>query len=197
MVEETALGLTTYVVERAFDKSMVTLALNFKDESGNTVLSTAAQFLVIREALETPDGRTLGTVTHKVMSFPQTFELHEGGVDGQVNGIIKQEFTWSSLAGSKTVAILNPDGQPMATANGDFMNFNFTITHADGSSVANVSRTFGGGGFKNSLMAAIKDQYTMKILQKDKVPTLVLLEFLVVLEIMMHESHGGGHGGQR
>jgi uncharacterized protein YxjI len=194
MVEDGSLGLSTYIVERAFDKSMLSLALNFKDDSGKTVLLTNAKLLVTRETLETPDGRVLGTVTHKVLSLLPTYELHEGGVDGPVTGIIKQQLTLGSLIGKSTIKILGSDGQPLATASGDIMNFNFIINHNDGTTVANVTRTFGSGGIKDALVSAIKDQYALKILQQGKVPTLTLLEFLVVLEVMINRSRGSGGG---
>ena len=98
--------------------------------------------------------------------------------------------------GGRSININDASGQPIAVANGDFMGFQFNITSTDGAQVATVSKAIGPG-----LMQGIKDlmkrKYVLSIADKGKVPTLSILGFLVVLEILSTQHHGSSGGGGR
>ena len=186
------LSLSRYVIEK---EKLVSLGLNldFKDDSGNVVILTKAKVLVTRQTLETPDGKVLCTITHKTLSITPAYEVHDGDDKGKVTAVIKQTFNISSFVGVKNIEITDQSGQVIANAKGNFLNYEYNITSSDGTSVAEVSRNIGSGW--GSLMDAAKSRYAVNITDSKKLPTLTILAFLVVVEILAHQQSGNRGGG--
>ncbi len=196
-MDDPALNYNLYVVQRDFG-SLLSLSLDFMDKDGNKVLQTRGKVMVQRQTLETPDGKVLSTVTHKIFSMMPCYQIHEGDQNGPVMGVVQEKLTLGSLAGVQTLNIRDESNNVIAIVKGDFMNFNFSITAPDGAQIADVTRTIGGEG--KGVMQALKDvakrKYTMQITNKGDVKTSMLLGFLMVLELLANQSknHSSGFG---
>jgi uncharacterized protein YxjI len=188
---DAALSLRQYIVERKL-KSVLSMELTFSDDKGNTVLVTKGKALVARQTIETPSGGVLCTITHKILSLMPMYEIHEGGADGQVIGIVKQNFTLGTLVGQKNVAIEDASGQQIAVANGDFLGFEFNVT-SNGATIATVTKNV-GSGIMQGLGDLMRRKYSLSIIGNSEVPTLTLLGFLVVLEMLQNRQSGGNRG---
>jgi uncharacterized protein YxjI len=195
MATPSALSLSKYVIQRDLN-SILSLSLDFMDESGTVVLVTKGKMLVTRQTIEEPNGNVLVTITHKVLSLMPTYEIHDGDVNGPITVIIKQNFNLGMFLGGRSININDASGQPIAVANGDFMGFQFNITSTDGAQVATVSKAI-GPGIMQGITDLMKRKYVLSISDKGKIPTLSILGFLVVLEILATQHHGSSGGGGR
>lgn len=187
-----ALELSTYGVELKSQGIQLWMEMNFRDDKGNIVLITKANPMVKRQTIETPDGKVLCTVSHKIISAMPTYELHDGDVNGNIIGIIKQEANLKSLLGiNLSIALEDSNKNVMATAKGDFTKSEFAIINNNGDIIAKVTKNYKGTVWDKILSAYLTNAYVLNIIKKE-VPTITLLGFLVVLEylIMGHVSPG-------
>ncbi|MDE1866018.1 MAG: hypothetical protein KGH94_05280 [Candidatus Micrarchaeota archaeon] len=187
------LALTTYGVQREF--KLGGLTLGFTDSEGNQVLQSKGRIAVTQQPIRTMDGRTLGTVTHKILAMTPEYDLHEGGPNDKVLSVIKVPMQLFGGGGLRTVDIKDGDGTTIAIANGNFLDMNFDIRDSQGNAVATVSRDLGKNpGLLQKFAAFTRNSYVINIIDSKNVPTLVLLGFLVVVEILLNQSKGSSPG---
>lgn len=181
-----ALSLNNYSVEFAGGFGM---KLNFRDESGNIVMRSHGKVFVSEQSLETAEGTLLGTVTHKMISFGPTYELHEGGPKDKIIGSIKIPVQLVSTPGTLTeIDIRDTEEKVIATANGSFLDSEFNVSDTTGKLIAKVTKkpmVAINSAFLQSLANLGSRNYTMSIIEPGAVSALVLMEFLIVIEMFL------------
>ncbi len=187
MADDPAFSLDKYVVER--DRILtVHLNLDFKDEKGNIMLQTKSKLMVTQQNLQTPDGHVLCAVTHKMLSLMPTYQIHDGGVDGPVSAIVKENFTINPMLNS--INIEDGSGNIIAVANGNIFGFEFTVSTPDGTNVATITRKFSFANFKDMIDMA-KNPYMITISNRS-IPMNALFGFFIVIELLAAKSNQGG-----
>ncbi len=192
---EDPLSYNTYGVARVF-KALSGLTLTFTDDEGNQVLKSQGRIAVTQQPLETMDGKRLATITHKIMAMTPEYQIHSGGPKDKVLGVVKIPMQiFGSFGGLNQVDIKDDSGVVIATVSGNFLDMEFNVSDAQGNQVATVSRSSpSNSGLMGKLMAFAKESYVMNITDNKNVPTLTLLGFLVVLEILLSSRQASNPG---
>ena len=183
-------SLDRYIVET----KLFSTRLTFYDGSGNVVLREA-KGLFSGMKIETLDGNLVYTITHKTLSMPTTYEIHQGDKKGAVLGYIRFNFNIAALlGGGKEIEILDASQSPIGKAVGDFFNYNFNILDQSGNAAASIKRS-ASGSLANKFSQAIHSTYEINI-QSRSVPTNMVLGFAVVLEeVLKSNNNRSGFGG--
>jgi uncharacterized protein YxjI len=196
MAENDPLSLNNYNVEYVGGLTL-SLKLNFKDDDGNIIMSSQGRTLVTDQSLQTSDGKLLGTVTHKIISMAPTYELHQGGPKDNVIGTIKIPVQFMSTPGPlREIDIIDANNAVIAKASGSFFDSAFTINDSSGRLIAKVAKSNSnkGGGILQGIANTMSRNYTLSIVEKDAIPTIVLLEFLIVVELLLRSGKGSSPG---
>ncbi len=172
------------------------LTLDFMDGDGNQVLKSEGRMAVTQQPIQSMDGAVLATITHKLLAMTPEYDIHEGGKDGKVISVLKvpmQLFSGVGVLGD--VDIKDEGGNIIAKANGNFLGMEFEIRDAQGASVASVTRNLGSSpGLLSKLASFASNSYVMTVKDSKSVPTLVLLGFLVVLELLISKGQASSPG---
>ncbi len=184
----------TYGIARVFKFGGLTLT--FTDGEGTQILSSKGRIAVTQQPITSMDGKTLATITHKILAMTPEYQIHEGGPKDKVLGVVKVPMQFiGSLGGLNKVEIKDESGALLATVSGNFLDMEFNIVDAQGNAVATVSRKMqGSAGLVGKLAAFARESYVMNITDNSKVTTLTLLGFLVVLELLLSRGQASNPG---
>lgn len=195
MADQDSLALDNYSVELAGGFG---LKLNFRDDKGNIVMKSQGKVMVTDQALETVGGKLLGTITHKMVSLGPTYELHEGGAKDKIVGSIKIPVQLMSTPGTLSeIQIRDAEDKVIATANGSFMDSEFSISDSSGKLIAKVTKkpiVQVNSALLQGLANLGSRNYNLSILEQGSIATIVLLELLVVIELLLRSGKGSSPG---
>ncbi len=185
------LALKSYMVRR---HKLVELHqnLDFLDTTGKVVLLTKSKVFVDRQVVETVDGKVVCTVTHKVLSVFQVYEIHDGDKDGRVTAVIKMQPTLRGFFGGSKLDIQDADGSVIAVANGNFYGMEYSIQTQSGDGIATVTRKYDVMSVSD-FVDTMKNAYMVNI-SGTQLPTQTILGFVIVVEILLAraQSNQGG-----
>lgn len=200
MVSDTLLSLDSYTIQGIVRKvpslfNRKETKLNILDPKGNTVL--LVEYGSGWAAIETTSGEGLSTITYKAFSGIPTYEIHDGDRKGKVIALIRNPFGLSGIDTkiSAPFAIVDMSRNILALCKARNLIGLDNTEIVDKTNTVNIANISGprsqeqnstflqgmekvmGGSPEGAGMA-----YILKITKKDVVPTLRLVEFLVVVE---------------
>ncbi len=161
------------------------LALDFKDKTGTVVANAKGAIIKSRYELKDAAGNHIGEVKHGGLLSP-VYNIMDAS--NSIVGAVNLGTGWTSLlSGIRAITVASSDGTVLGNAQGDFMNYEYTIMSPDNSKVlARISRTM-PQGIKGFLLSGIKMQYGMQVFDK-QIPTIVLMGFAVLVEHLAQQA---------
>ncbi|MDE1860481.1 MAG: hypothetical protein KGH72_02070 [Candidatus Micrarchaeota archaeon] len=188
---EDPFSLKAYVVQR---KMGLGIKLTFTGPDGQQVLKSEGSMLITSQPLQTMDGKTISTITHKIIAATPEYDIHEGGPKDEITGVVKVPYQlMTGFDTLREIDIKDASGNAIAKASGNFMHMEFDISDREGKAVAKVTRKLDAAGFLGKLTQLETGQYLMQI-TGDSVPTKTLIEFLIVLELLLAKGEGSNPG---
>lgn len=134
-------------------------------------------------------GTVVGETAQKVLSLVPTFHLYEGDAKaGKLIGTIKKPIIKNMLSMGQKLDVESPEGKVVAKASGGMFGLggasaSYSITDGEGVLVAKVSTEL-----TDSIMGTLgnlaKAAYSLQIIKQDAVPTLMLIELLLSIELL-------------
>ena len=134
------LSLKAYTIKRNFFTDSLKSVLNFEDSDGNAVLNAYGEPLVTRYEIQTIGGQVLGTITHRKLSIPGTYDLHDGDEKGNIIATIKEDLT--AIIGPRGAKIEDSNGNVLAKVKGQLWKFEYDIIDNNGNQIAKVTPKF-------------------------------------------------------
>ena len=197
----------TYTVSKQLGRTGgAYIPLVFKDTSGNIVLTANKGGIGRHAILVDPLGQQVGSIQKKGISLGSkaTYQFFDGK-DSQIGQVVLK----SGMMGmNESIQMQDPNGGLVASANGNFMGFNFEIHDAQGQkTLAKIYRDTnqqqqpqkGGlmgmlGSAASAMMSMAMGAYKIDITEKsiNDMSRLFILELVVVLDDMYQPKQGVG-----
>jgi uncharacterized protein YxjI len=187
-----SLGLDAYIVKRKLLSNSFTL--DFMDGSGNIVITARKKIMSLDSKYEIKDagGRILGRVEqHLQLALLPKVELQDS--EGKMIGMLEFKGGIMQQLTQKSMQITDQNGAVAATISGDILNYNYSISSPDGKPAAQISRQMIGQNISSIIGNMFKDAYGISITPGSGVPSLMIIEFAVVVEhLAAAQQRSGG-----
>ena len=186
-----------YIVEKSTFSTIAPLMidLQFKDKDGNPLLSAKGEaFKLGVYDLKDNDGTMISRIKRKGLlagNLRPVIELYDGS-NTLIGKVEYQPGVFSQVSGQK-LKFVDANGSTIANVSGDILGLNYDIVSENGDKViAKINRQLiSQNGVKDSVVKLLKKAYGIQILDKS-VPTLLLLEFAVVVEHIQASENNSG-----
>jgi uncharacterized protein YxjI len=188
-----SLSLGYYVIIKP---RMLTRKFDIRDKEGKTLFEAKPNLLGTELTISDMNGKNIGETKHKILALAPTFYLYDGNAkSGKLLGVIKKPILQNTMRMTQKLTIEDEKGNALATASGGFLALgeaatSYNIEDGRGETIATVSSQV-SGSIMGWLGDMAKDAYCLQISRSDSIPTLVLIEFLLCIELMRQEQNRG------